>query len=141
MPSMSNKERTLIAVDMLIDRYENNAIEWVRSGSICDYLNCPLCKIHRRVQENNECAGCPVANEWKTVGCTRFRSWRMIHRKLHEMNDEKDKSLHAKREDEFKAACVKRAEFWRWLLPTLKEWPLSRFTRKGWKYAGIALER
>ena len=108
---MTKKERTIKAIETLIEFYDKNDGRMSR---------CPLCKIHCRTPRWSkwECVGCPSADRQGSEGCRDFESFKINP-----------------------TVGATRKAFWIKYLPIIKKWPTSRFTRKGWTYSGDEISR
>ena len=144
---MNKKDKTIIAIKELIDRYEH-PMNNVNYGGYFDERYCPLCEVHKTHSERfpdigvpivTTCKGCPQAEKNGKAGCCFDRTYedaeqwheddigRMFNTSdIIKVSFPKDKPV----PKEF----IKRASYLKKLLKIIKNQPPIRFTRKGWWY-------
>ena len=108
------KQETIKAIEEIIHRYDNpKKYKYLFFNS----KQCPLCKLHKKY---NVCRGCPLANVQGTIGCIDFYSFKSIKKYRY--------SIH------YEAYLRKRGEFFKKILPIIKQYKFEYFTDIGWRY-------
>jgi len=142
---MTKKEKTLRAIDKIIELYESYNPE----HSYFNPSTCPMCLIHDqthfrgKIQRETGCRGCPLANRKGFPGCADYETFREaedIYCKsldtilassgidITQAEDIYCKSLDPR--ENFK----KRACFYKKMKKIVEKWPKEIFTIKGWKF-------
>jgi len=119
---MTNKEKTIKAIEKIIEKYEKF------TDNLNDYSNintCALCKIYYTSKHVKPfCRGCILANEKSKQGCIRYNSFKRMQNILH-------KGYYDKK------IFQNRANFFHKHLEYIKSLPTSQFTKRGWKYLDL----
>ena len=123
---MTNKEKTLIAIDELIKKYKETKLEHLSTTPTA----CPLCIIHRGrdiINFSSNCKGCPLVDNKGSMGCIEFKSFKNLENIMEEFKYYSENDL-------IYDAIQNRINFWNYAKPLIEKHPNEHFTKKGWKY-------
>jgi len=112
---MTNKEKTIDAIEFIIENYENY---------IYEPNNCPLCKIYRDTNNNEFCSSCPssiLAIDNEDFGC--INSITLSSLDINYDEEDNDNNIPYKVFDN-------RKQYWLDRLPLLKQLDPIQFTMK-----------
>lgn len=127
---MTKKQKTIIAIEKLIKKYEHPQGQRFFSST-----SCPLCDVHNTINNSycRKCRGCPLANINGLSGCNEFRTYRdasIIYFRIIGSGDTILFPLDKETPKEF----FERAKFFKELLPVIKLLDKKYFTIRGWEH-------
>jgi len=136
---MNKKERTIEAMKNIAKRYR----EKDQAGGLFTSLTCALCEIHKNHggRFGNDCRGCPLADKIGFMGCIDFRSYNEAY-ESRKFQPIRTIPTYGWLEQYDRKKLLARARFFEnYAIPACEDIPEKQFTKRGFKYFNLDLDK